>query len=52
MLRAPRWQVAEKGKPVPPKILNVRTLLGTKVNKSHVLCAAAGVTCDFKTVEQ
>ena len=50
MLRAPLWQVAEKGKPVPAKILNVQRLLGTEVTKSRVVPAAAGVTGDFKTV--
>ena len=44
--------MAEKGKPVPAKLLNVRRLLGTEVTKSHVVPAAAGVTGDFKTVEQ
>ena len=52
MLRAPLWQVAEKGKPVPAKILNAETLLGTEVTSSRVVRAAAGVTGDFKTVEQ
>ena len=52
MLRAPLWQVAEKGKPVPAKILNVQRLLGTEVTKSRLVLAAAGVTGDFKTVEQ
>ena len=52
MLRAPLWQVAEKGKPVPAKILNVQRLLGTEVTKSRVVPAAAGVTGDIKTVEQ
>ena len=52
MLHAPLWQVAEKGKPVPAKILNVPRLLGTEVTKSCVVPAAAGVICDFKTVEQ
>ena len=52
MLRAPLWQVAEKGKPVPMKILNVQRLLGTEITKSRVVPAAAGVTGDFKTVEQ
>ena len=52
MLRAPQWQVAEKGKPVPRKVLNVQRLLGAEVTKSHVVPAAAGVTDDFKTVEQ
>ena len=52
MLRAPLWQVAEKGKPVSPQILNVQRLLGIEVAKSRVVPAAAGVTGDFKTVEQ
>ena len=52
MIRAPLWQVAEKGKPVPMKILNVQRLLGTEVTKSRVVPPAAGVTGDFKTVEQ
>ena len=41
-----------KGKPVPLKILNVQKLLGTEVTKSRVVPRAAGVTGDFKTVEQ
>ena len=52
MLRAPLWQVAEKGNPVSPQILNVQRLLGTEIAKSRVVPAAAGVTCHFKTVEQ
>ena len=52
MLRAPLWQVAEKGKPVSMKILNVQRPLGTDITKSRVVPAAAGVTGDFKTVEQ
>ena len=52
MLCAPLWHLAEKGKPVPPKIPNVQRLLGTDVTKSRVVPAAAGVTGDFKTVEQ
>ena len=52
MLRAPLLQVAEKGKPAPPKFLNVQRLLGQEATKSRVVPAAAGVTCDFKTVEQ
>ena len=50
MLRAPLWQVAEKGKPVSPQILNVQRRLGTEFAKSRVV--PAGVTGDFKTVEQ
>ena len=34
------------------KILNVGRLLGTELTKSRVVPAAAGVTGDFKTVEQ
>ena len=34
------------------KILNVQRLLGTEVTKSRVVPPAAGVTGDFKTVEQ
>ena len=52
MTRAPLWQLAEKGKPVALKILNVQKLLGQEVTKSRVVPPAAGVTGDFKTVEQ
>ena len=52
MLRAPLLQLAEKGKPIPPKILNVQILMGTEVTKSRLVPAAAGVTGDFKTVEK
>ena len=52
MIRTPLWQVAEKGKPVPKKILNIQRLLGTEITKSRVVPRAAGVTSDFKTVEQ
>ena len=52
MLRAPLWQVAEKGKPVSPQIPNVQRLLGADTAKSRVVPAAAGGTGDFKTVEQ
>ena len=52
MIRAPLWQGAEKGKPVALKILNVQKLLGQEVTKSRVVPPAAGVTGDFKTVEQ
>ena len=52
LLRAPPWHQTEKGKPVSPQIANVRRLLGTEVAKSRVVPAAAGVTGDFKTVEQ
>ena len=45
MVRAPLWQVAEKGKPV-------QKLLGQEPTKSRVVPPAAGVTGDFKTVEQ
>ena len=44
--------MAEKGKPVALKILNVRRLLGTDVTKSLMVPPAAGITGDFKTVEQ
>ena len=52
MIPAPLWQVAEKGKPAPLKILNVQKLLGQEPTKSRVVPPAAGVTGDFKTVEQ
>ena len=56
MLRTPLWQEAEKGKPVSLQTLNDRTLLGTEATKSRVVSraayAAAGLTGDFKTVEQ
>ena len=52
MIRAPLWQVAAKGKPVPMKILNLQRLLGTEITKSCVVPPAAGVTGDFETVEQ
>ena len=53
MIRAPLWQVAEKGKPASLKILNVQKLLGQEPTKSRVVVPpAAGVTGDFKTVEQ
>ena len=52
MIRAPLWQVAEKGTPVALKILNVQKLLGQQPTKSRVVPPAAGVTGDFKTVEQ
>ena len=52
MLRAPLWQMAEKGKSVPMKIPNVQGLLGTEINKSRVVPAAVRVTGDFKTVKQ
>ena len=52
MICAPLWQVAEKGKPASLKILNVRKLLGQEPTKSRVVPPAAGVTGDFKTVEQ
>ena len=50
MIRAPLWQVAEKGKPASLKILNVQKLLGQEPTKSRVVPPAAGVTGDFKTV--
>ena len=52
MIRAPLLEVAEKGKPAPLKILNVQKLLGQEPTKSHVVPPPAGVTGDFKTVEQ
>ena len=52
MIRVPLWQVAEKGKPTSLKILNVQKLLGQEPIKSRVVPPAAGVTGDFKTVEQ
>ena len=52
MLRAQLWHQPEKGNPVSPQIANVRRLLGSEMAKSRVLPAAAGVTGDFKTVEQ
>ena len=52
MIRAPLWQVAEKRKPASLKILNVQNFLGQEPTKSRVVPPAAGVTGDFKTVEQ
>ena len=52
MIRAPLWQVAEKGKPASLKILNVQKLLGQEPTKSRVVPPAAGVTGAFKTVKQ
>ena len=52
MIRAPLWQMAEKGKPASLKILNVQKLLGQEPTRSRVVPHAAGVTGDFKTVEQ
>ena len=52
MIRASLWQVAEKGKPFPMKMLNVHRLLGTEITKSRWVPAAAGVTGDLKTVKQ
>ena len=52
VIRAPLWQVAEKGKPASLKVLNVQKLLGQEPRKSRVVPPAAGVTGDFKTVEQ
>ena len=52
MLRALLWQVAEKGRPISPQILNVERLLGPEVARSLAVPAAAGVIGDFKTVEQ
>ena len=34
------------------KILNVQRLLGTEITKSRVAPQTAGITGDFKTVEQ
>ena len=52
MIRAPLWEVAEKGKPASLKILNVQKLLGQEPTRSRVVPPPAGVTGDFKTVEQ
>ena len=52
MIRAPLWQVVEKGKPASLKILNVQKLLGQEPTKSRVVPPAASVTGDFKKVEQ
>ena len=52
MIRTPLWQVAEKGKPASLKILNVQKLLGQEPTKSRTVPPAAGVTGNFKTVEQ
>ena len=52
MIRAPLWQVAEKGKPASLKIFNVQKLLGQEPTRSPVVPPPAGVTGDFKTVEQ
>ena len=52
MIRAPLWQVAEKGKPASLKILNVQKLPGQEPTRSRVVPPPAGVTGDFKTVEQ
>ena len=52
MTRAPLWQAAEKGKPASLKILNVQKLLVQERTKSRVVPPAAGVTGEFKTVEQ
>ena len=52
MVRAPLWQVAEKGKPASLKIPNVEEILGQEPTKSRVVPLAAGVSGDFKTVEQ
>ena len=52
MIRAPLWQVAEKGKPLTLKILNVQKLLSQEPTKSRVVPPAAGVTGEFKTVDQ
>ena len=52
MIRAPLWQVAEKGKPASLKFLNIQNLLGQGPTESRVVPPAAGITGDFKTVEQ
>ena len=52
MIRAPLWQVAEKGKPASLKILNVQKFLRQEPTKSRVVPPADGVTGDFNTVEQ
>ena len=52
MICAPLWQVAEKGKPASLKILNVQKVLGQEPTKSRGVPPAAGVTGDFKTVQQ
>ena len=52
MLRAPLWQVAEKAKPASLKILNVQKLMGQEPTQSCVVPPAAGVTGDFKTLQQ
>ena len=52
MIRAPLWQSSYKGKPASLKILNVQKLLRQEPTKSRVVPPAAGVTGDFKTVEQ
>ena len=52
MIGAPLWHVAEKGNPASLKILNVQKLLGQEATKSRVVPPGAGVTGDFKTVEQ
>ena len=52
MIRAPLWQVAEKGKPASLKILTVQKLLRQEPTRSRVVPPPAGVTGDFKTVEQ
>ena len=52
MIRAALWRVAEKGKRLVLKILNVQKFLGQEPTMSRVVPPAAGVTGDFKTVEQ
>ena len=52
MIRAPLWQVAEKGTPASLKIPKVQKVLGQEPTKSRVVPPAAGVTGDFKKVEQ
>ena len=52
MIRAPLWQLAKKGNAAALKIFNVQKLLGQEPTKSRMVPPAAGVTGDFKTVEQ
>ena len=52
MIRAPLWQVAEKGRPASLKILNIQKLPGQEPTRSRLVPPPAGVTGDFKTVEQ
>ena len=52
MIRAPLWQVTENGKPASLEIFNVQKLLGQGPTRSRLVPPRAGVTGDFKTVEQ